>query len=971
MIKSAMLVLFIGIFLNGSLLTAQEIPVSTIKKQIQSFKKDERGPYYRIKWFCKDGSVRDPKESCPESIGGGIQHASYKPEVDALATNHQLYFGNILSYNKIEEFWDAQNNHSRLKQYEIVKYLITVDNGWIYEKGQFYRGAMQSEDEEEWGIEFYKEILKDQKNLDEQYYLIKQSLKDLPHSGDSNIAQLMRSQSKVIAEEVPTFMDVRIKIHGNPDKTDIAVVNDFLKKNGSSLSSDQKRKLDELLQTMNTYYTPVSTEELLKEVSSIQGNEDLKKSLSALLKGYEREVFAADKCHSLAEILCNIRFELPKVKSAESKLGLLDLSNKTENILFIQSQEWKPSNLNELMKKIQVLSYAALGSGLIELWEWEEVKGILAYRSLPESMSLGELQEFLNSSRGIVEWSTAMVKAVYGEDVARYSLFEPKSYQFIDDRIRSSVVLDLGKSVSQLGSIISKQSSLENDVMGISGESTIRGLNPGYAYGELEVVRGSVEETDFEKDKIYVFERPPSGLKPVAGIMTISEGNLVSHVQLLARNLGIPNAAISGENLKDLLKYKGQKVFYAVTGKGNVLMKLEKDMSKEELGLFSAEQRNTNKIKVPVDRIQLDETNVINMREVNADDSGKICGPKAANLGQLKSLFPDHVVEGLIIPFGIFRNHLDNKMPGQSVSYWEYLNATYNQAEEMKKANKNDNEIEKYQLERMSTLRTAIEKMELNKDFVAQLETEFKKVFGSSLGSVPVFLRSDTNMEDLKEFTGAGLNLTLFNILKKDEIMNGIKRVWASPYTERSLKWRQKYLLNPEYVFPSILVIPGVNVDYSGVVITTGINKGGKDDLTVAFSRGAGGAVDGQSAETRLVTKAENELLSPSREPSYVYLSKKGGSEKRFTSFDKPILNENNIQSIRRIVDEVRTKVPERTDPDYQGAYDMEMGFENDKLWLFQIRPFVENKKAKSSGYLDSISPQMDMNKKVSLSEKI
>jgi len=78
-------------------------------------------------------------------------------------------------------------------------------------------------------------------------------------------------------------------------------------------------------------------------------------------------------------------------------------------------------------------------------------------------------------------------------------------------------------------------------------------------------------------------------------------------------------------------------------------------------------------------------------------------------------------------------------------------------------------------------------------------------------------------MEDLKYFTGPGLNLTLFNVVDKAKVIQGIKDVWASPYTERSFKWRQKYLLNPENVFPSILIIPSVDVDYSGVLITKGI----------------------------------------------------------------------------------------------------------------------------------------------------
>ena len=964
-------VLFLSIFLSFQTSFSQEIPVSQIKKQIENYKKDPKGPYYRIKWFCEDGSIRDPKDPCPESIGGGIQHASYKPEVEKLAKNNQIYFGNILSYNSFDEFWDATENHSKVKQYQLVKYLSSIDDGWIYRKGKYYRGAMQSEDEEAWGKDFYLTLLKKGDVIHSNYYLIKQSLKDVPHAGDSNMAQLMRSQSKVLAEEIPSFMDVRIKIHGNPDKSDIETVKKYKDSNKNKLSPEQIKKTDDLIQTLETYYTPVNTETLIGQLNNIKTNDESKQLLIGQVENYSQQTSVDEKVQLLSNLICNIRYDLENIKKEDDRLLLLDLSNTLENSLFIQTLEWQPQTLDDLILKIKTLSYAALGSGLIEFWEWESIKDQIEIDNTSNAISLKELQNFLIASRSIVEWSTAMVKAVYGEEVGLYTEFEPKAYQFIDDRIRSSIVLDLGKSVSELGNFIAKESSIENNVLDIQGQASIRGLNPGYAYGELVVVQGNVENTNFDKDKIYVFEYPPSSLKPVAGIMTVSEGNLVSHVQLLARNLGIPNAAVSDKNLKSLSKFNGKKVFYAVTEKGNAILKLEKDMSSAEKNLFSEAQKNTNKIKVPVDRIELDQTNIMNMKDINADDSGRICGPKAANLGQLKSIFPKHVVEGFVFPFGIFRKHLENTMPGQNVSYWTYLNDTYAKADAMKKSGKSEKDIEAYQLERFNNLRKAIENMQLNEDFLTQLNSQFKSVFGTSIGSLPVFLRSDTNMEDLEEFTGAGLNLTMFNILSKKEIIDGIKKVWASPYTDRSLKWRQKYLLNPEYVFPSILVIPGVNVDYSGVVITKGINAGGEKDLTIAFSKGAGGAVDGQSAETRVVFNNGNQLLYPARESHYLTLPKSGGTKIAYTGFEKPILNEGNIQAIKDIVKEVRVTMPKRTDPNYKGAYDLEMGFENNKLWLFQIRPFVENKKAKSSDYLKSITPKIDYKKEISLSEKI
>ena len=452
--------------------------------------------------------------------------------------------------------------------------------------------------------------------------------------------------------------------------------------------------------------------------------------------------------------------------------------------------------------------------------------------------------------------------------------------------------------------------------------------------------------------------------------MTVSEGNLVSHVQLLARNLGIPNAALSNDNLLALKKFNGKKVFYAVSNKGNVILKPENDMNNEEKKLFEKVERSKNMIEVPVADIRLDVSKVINMREVEATDSGKLCGPKAANLGELKQLFPKQVVEGLIIPFGVFKSHMNLPMPNENKTYWEYLNNAFQQADAKKKNGASEEMVEKYLLTSLKKLHTSILNIDLDRAFVQDLKTNFQSAFKNDMGNVPVFLRSDTNMEDLKEFTGAGLNLTLFNIKDEDKILQGIKRVWASAYTERSFKWRQKYLLNPENVYPSILIIPSVDVDYSGVMITKGINAGTEEDLTVAFSRGAGGAVDGQSAETRLITKKENFLLAPARQADYIRLPNYGGTKKYYTSFNNEILNEDNIDKIREFATQVRKKIGAKSGNKNQ-AYDVEFGFKDDKLWLFQIRPFVENKQAKSSEYLNSITPKISNSTKVNINEKI
>ncbi|WP_179020246.1 PEP/pyruvate-binding domain-containing protein [Winogradskyella forsetii] len=940
-----------------------------IKELIQTYKNDVRGPYKDIRWFCTDGSLRQPKDPCPEKIGPGLQHARYKDAVVNLGKTNHIYLGQILAYTEKEEFWDTKNTHSRLKQYQLDKYLRTVNEGWVNQKGQFYRGAIQSEDEEAWGIDFYKWLLTKDDLLEENYFLIRQSLKDIPHSGDDNVAQLMRSQSKVISDEIPGFMDLRVKIHSLPEASDIEKVRKFKIEKASKLSTSNSKKIDELVATMTTFFEPIDISALKKYTTTIKDSE-IGKSINAYILSNTDTSDTQKLITETAQLLYDIREAIPTEKSGKARLQLLDLSLKLEAIVFKNAQKWETNTVEDLLNKICYLGLATAGAGYVEIQEWEQLD--LTIKPSPEkTMSLEDLTEILENARRQVEWSSSMVKANYQHTVDEYTAFEPLAYGFIDDKIRGSVALHLGLAVSELGDFIAKESALTNKVLDISNQSGFRGLNPGYAFGELVVVSGSPDAIEVSSNKIYIFQRSPADLKPIAGIATVSEGNMVSHVQLLARNLGIPNAALSDDNLQSLLKYNGQNVFYAVSNKGNVIMKLEQEMTEDERALFIKKERKEENIAVPIENIRLKETNILNLRSVDASDSGQLCGPKAANLGQLKKMFPEQVVEGLVIPFGIFRSHMDQQMPNENKSYWDFLNEMFAKAEQMSLTT-NDEEIEAFQLGQLQILRDAIKKMPMQESFLSELETDFKSILGKEIGDIPVFLRSDTNMEDLKEFTGAGLNLTLFNVADKDKIIQGIKDVWASPYTERSFKWRQKYLLNPENVFPSILVIPSVDVDYSGVLITKGISNGNEDDLTVAFSRGAGGAVDGQSAETYLIKNEGGfQFLAPAREQFYNGLPMTGGMEKKSATFNNFILNTQNLNDIRILANTIRKTLPKETNSDYDGAYDVELGFKDNKLWLFQIRPFVENKKALSSGYLESITPKIDKNKAISLSQKL
>lgn len=935
-----------------------------LKNSVDKYKKDPRGPYKDLRWFCDDGTLNMPKEPCED---GGVQHARYKDEVVSLGKKSHVYLGQILASTDKEAFWDENFQNARMKQYQLEKYLKSIDDGWIHRQSQFYRGAIQAEDETAWGKDFFIWLLEKDEPIAKDFYLIRQAIKDIPHTDDTNVAQLMRSQSKAIAEDMPSFMNIRIKIHGQPTPEDIDLVKKFEAENSSKIDASMKKRFNALTKTMEDFFAPVDIESLKLRLKDVT-NESIKNQLSLNLDNIKKESDSRLVLNEASQALMYIRQQITEESNGVGRLALMDTSLKLEQLLISTLSRYKVDSVKDTLEQICYLAQASAASGYSELWEWNQLEGTLN-SDQADRISLERLNNILIAARQQIEWGVSKNKSTYNDVVSYFSNFEPKSEGFLDDRIRGSVALYLGQSVSRLGDFIIETAKLTNSVMSVPNQSQIHGLNPGFAYGELIVVDEITPNMEINPNNIYVFQRPPSDLNPVAGILNISEGNLVSHLQLLARNLGIPNTAINQEHFEALKKYNGQKIFYAVSNKGTVIMKTEDQMTDRERQLFVKVEKSEDMIEVPVERLRLDRTTTMNLTEVDAKSSGIYCGPKAANLGELKQNFPDHVVDGFVIPFGIFKMHLEQKIPGKNQTYWNFLKRIYSSAKSMKEKGSSLADIEAYQLKELNTLSQLIIDMPLTEGFIEDLENSFLTILKKPIGSQPVFLRSDTNMEDLASFTGAGINLTLFNVLEKQKILNGIKKVWASPFFERSFKWRQKYLNNPENVYPSIVVIPGVNNDMSGVMITKGVNTGNLDEITVAMSRGVGGAVEGQIAETwRIKNDGRAYLISPSREVFYNSLAPKGGTESIPVTLENRVLDDEKLKKLNSFSKDLVKKMKSKG---IDGPYDIELGFKDNKIWLFQVRPFVENKNAVNSEYLESITPKMDYNKKIDLTTKI
>ena len=152
----------------------------------------------------------------------------------------------------------------------------------------------------------------------------------------------------------------------------------------------------------------------------------------------------------------------------------------------------------------------------------------------------------------------------------------PASGHIPDDVLRGSPLMVYATALERLEDFAAGGKPVRHELFGQTVERDVRALNPGLALGTLRVAPKGGE---YARDEVLALPETPADLEPAAGILTRGEGNVVSHVQLLARALGIPNAVLGSEALRGIRAPRRQaEVFYISTPGGRVLVKTEADL---------------------------------------------------------------------------------------------------------------------------------------------------------------------------------------------------------------------------------------------------------------------------------------------------------------------------------------------------------------------------------------------------------
>ncbi len=141
-------------------------------------------------------------------------------------------------------------------------------------------------------------------------------------------------------------------------------------------------------------------------------------------------------------------------------------------------------------------------------------------------------------------------------------------------------------------------------------------------------------------------------------------------------------------------------------------------------------------------------------------------------------------------------------------------------------------------------------------------------------------------------------------------------------------------------------------------MVTQDIDTGDRGWLSIAVNEGVGGAVDGQAAESLRVNleRAQIKLLALATAPLRRRINPLGGVDKVPVSGSDTVLEPHEIGALIELARELPTRFPPIVDAAGNPApADIEFGFLDGKLKLFQIRPFLESTRARSSKLLATL----------------
>jgi len=208
-----------------------------------------------------------------------------------------------------------------------------------------------------------------------------------------------------------------------------------------------------------------------------------------------------------------------------------------------------------------------------------------------------------------------------------------------------------------------------------------------------------------------------------------------------------------------------------------------------------------------------------------------------------------------------------------------------------------------------------------------------------------VAVRSSATAEDLPNASFAGQQATFLNVKGNKNILESVKKCWASLFMARAIYYRTKNNFDHMKVYLCAIVHKMINGDVSGVMFTANPATNNKNEIMIEGSYGVGEAVVSGSVnpDNFIVDKETLEIKSIKIHRKDFMLTRdeiSGGNKKIILDDEKA-----NSQCLEEFRVKELAKYGKVIEQHYKKPMDIEWGIERNKLYILQARPITTLKK--------------------------
>jgi pyruvate,water dikinase len=316
--------------------------------------------------------------------------------------------------------------------------------------------------------------------------------------------------------------------------------------------------------------------------------------------------------------------------------------------------------------------------------------------------------------------------------------------------------------------------------------------------------------------------------------------------------------------------------------------------------------------------------------------SGAIAGGKGANLSEIYNLGipvpPGFVVTAQAYDYFIKKANLDFKIKTLlgKINYEDTskLDEITKEIKELIIEAKMPTEMEEEIIEAYGTLDTEEEgKKKTADDF---LKDSQKDIF--------VAVRSSATTEDLAEASFAGQQETFLNIKGKEDLLQAIKKCFASLFTPRATYYRNKKGFKHEQASLAVVVQKMVDSDKSGVIFSKDPSMA-REEIIIEAVWGLGeGIVSGQITPDRYLLSREFKLIEKEIVEKKIAITKNSEGKQEIVKLKESrskqqVLTDSEIRKLA----EFAIKLEEH----YKKPQDIEFAIGDDEVYIVQTRPIT------------------------------